>query len=132
MAHTIFTHTGIPGKSALKQPDILEDTGVNPQRVAIGHLGNLVDAKVEIHKEVCKRGAFIGFDRQDSSGDAQQVPMVMVMIEADYVKNLLFSSDLSTFSQTRHGGGGGYAKTLTISRRSLKRREQARKRSTQL
>ena len=42
----IFTHTGIPGKSALEQLDLLEDAGVNPNRVVIGHLGNLVDANV--------------------------------------------------------------------------------------
>ena len=42
----IFTHTGIPGKSALEQLDILEDAGVNPNRVVIGHLGNLVDPNV--------------------------------------------------------------------------------------
>ncbi len=39
----IFTHTGIPGKSAIEQLDILEDAGVDPKRVAIGHLGNLTD-----------------------------------------------------------------------------------------
>ena len=32
-----------PGKSALEQLDILEDAGVNPNRIVIGHLGNLVD-----------------------------------------------------------------------------------------
>src|SRR5436190_21648574 len=42
----IFTHTGIPGKSALEQLDILEDAGVKPNRVVIGHLGNLVDTNV--------------------------------------------------------------------------------------
>ena len=42
----IFTHTGIPGKSALEQLDILEDAGVNPNRVVIGHLGDLVDPTV--------------------------------------------------------------------------------------
>src|SRR5215510_10392541 len=60
----IFTHTGIPGKSALEQLDILEDAGVNPNRVVIGHLGNLVDQNVYVHKTICRRGAFIGFDRQ--------------------------------------------------------------------
>ena len=33
----IFTHTGIPGKSALEQLDILEDGGVDPAHVVIGH-----------------------------------------------------------------------------------------------
>jgi phosphotriesterase-related protein len=60
----IFTHTGIPGKSALEQLDILEDAGVNPNRVVIGHLGNLVDTNVYVHKTICRRGAYVGFDRQ--------------------------------------------------------------------
>src|SRR5262249_20669715 len=64
----IFTHTGIPGKSALEQLDILEAAGVKPQRITIGHVGNLVDPKVEVHKAICKRGAFIGFDRQGGPG----------------------------------------------------------------
>src|SRR5262249_8578792 len=46
----IFTHTGIPGKSAIEQLDLLEDAGVKPDRVVIGHLGNLVDTNVSVHK----------------------------------------------------------------------------------
>ena len=34
----IFSHTGIPGKSALEQLDILEDSGAKPQHIVIGHL----------------------------------------------------------------------------------------------
>jgi len=110
----IFTHTGIPGKSAVEQLDILEGAGVKPQRVVIGHLGNLVDPKVEVHKAICKRGAFIGFDRQGGPGDARQVPMVLALIDAGYASNLLFSSDLSTANQIKRNGGTGYAKTVTV------------------
>jgi phosphotriesterase-related protein len=99
----IFTHTGIPGKSALEQLDILEDAGVKPDRVIIGHLGNLVDANVYVHKTICRRGAFVGFDRQGNN-DAQQVPMVMALIEAGFADHLMFSSDASS----------GYAQTLTV------------------
>src|SRR5437773_12425529 len=60
----IFTHTGIPGKSALEQLDILVDAGVKPDRVVSGHLGNLIDANVYVHKAICRRGAFVGFDGQ--------------------------------------------------------------------
>src|SRR3954447_20884009 len=97
----IFTHTGIPGKSALEQLDLLEDVGVDPKRVAIGHLGNLNDPNVEIHRAVCRRGAFVGFDRQGSQGDAQQVPLVMKLLEAGYADNLMFASDLSGIQQTK-------------------------------
>jgi phosphotriesterase-related protein len=100
----IFTHTGIPGKSALEQLDILEDAGVKPERVVIGHLGNLVDPNVYVQKAICRRGAFIGFDRQGGNNDAQQVPMVMALLEAGFASHLMFSADASS----------GYAKTLTV------------------
>ncbi len=110
----VFTHTGIPGKSALEQLDLLEGAGVKPSRVVIGHLGNLVDPKLEVHKAICKRGAFIGFDRQGGAGDARQVPMVTALIEAGYADNLMFASDLSMPSQFKHNNGPGYGKTLTV------------------
>jgi phosphotriesterase-related protein len=110
----IFTHTGIPGKSALEQLDILESAGVKPDRIVIGHLGNLVDPKVEVQKAICKRGAFIGFDRQGGPGDARQVPMVTALIDAGYAANLMFSADLSSANQLKHNGGTGYAKTVTV------------------
>jgi phosphotriesterase-related protein len=100
----IFTHTGIPGKSALEQLDILEDAGVKPEHVVIGHLGNLVDADVYVHRAICRRGAFVGFDRLGGNNDAPQVPMVMTLIDAGYADHLMFSAD--TFR--------GYGKTLTV------------------
>jgi phosphotriesterase-related protein len=100
----IFTHTGIPGKSALEQLDILEDAGVKPDRVVIGHLGNLVDANVYVHKAICRRGAFVGFDRQGGANDAQQVPLVMALLEAGFADHLMFSADASS----------GYSKTMTV------------------
>lgn len=100
----IYTHTGIPGKSALEQLDILEDAGVKPDRVVIGHLGNLVDPNVYIHKTICRRGAYVAFDRQGGGGDAQVVPMVMALLEAGFVDHLMFSADASS----------GYAKTVTV------------------
>jgi len=100
---SIFTHTGIPGKSALEQLDILEDAGVKPERIVIGHLGNLVDPAVYIHKAICRRGAYIGFDRQGGGGDVQDVPLVMSLIEAGYADHLMFSADASS----------GYSKTIT-------------------
>ena len=100
----VFTHTGIPGKSALEQLDLLEDSGVKPDRVIIGHLGNLVDPAVYVHKAICRRGAFVGFDRQGGNNDAQQVPLVMALLEAGFADHLMFSSDASS----------GYAKTITV------------------
>jgi phosphotriesterase-related protein len=99
----VFTHTGIPGKSALEQLDLLEDAGVDPRRVAIGHLGNLTDPNVYVHKTLCRRGAFIGFDRQGGGNDAPVVPLVMALIDAGFADHVLISGDASR----------GYARPLT-------------------
>jgi phosphotriesterase-related protein len=100
----IFTHTGIPGKSALEQLDILEDAGVKPDRIVIGHMGNLIDPNVYVQKQICRRGAFVGFDRQGGNNDAQQVPLVMALLEAGFADHLVLSADASS----------GYAKTITV------------------
>ncbi len=99
----IFTHTGIPGKAAIEQLNILEDAGVNPARVLIGHLGNLVDPNVYVHRAICRRGAFVGFDRQGGGNDAQQVPLVMALIEAGFTNHILIAGDASR----------GYGRPLT-------------------
>ena len=71
--------------------------------MVIGHLGNLVDTNVYVQKTICRRGAFVGFDRQGNN-DAPQVPMVMALIEAGFASHLMFSADASS----------GYGKTLTV------------------
>jgi phosphotriesterase-related protein len=99
----IFTHTGIPGKAAIEQLNLLEDAGVNPSRVLIGHLGNLVDPNVYVHRAICRRGAYVGFDRQGGGNDAQQVPLVMALIEAGFTDNIMIAGDASR----------GYGRPLT-------------------
>lgn len=111
---SIFTHTGIPGKAALEQLDILEDVGVKPGRVVIGHLGNLVDPRVQIHKTICTRGAHVGFDRLGGPADEAQVPMVMALIDAGFADRVMLSSDLALPAAIKRNGGPGYAKTLTV------------------
>ena len=106
----IFTHTGIPGKSAIEQLDILEDAGVDPRRVAIGHLGNLADPNLYVHKALCRRGAFVGFDRQGSPRDAPVVPLVTALIAAGFADHILISGDAFR----------GYARPITVFAPKLK------------
>jgi phosphotriesterase-related protein len=89
----VFTHTGIPGKAALQQLDLLEDAGVEPRRICIGHLGNLTDPGLYVHKHICRRGGFVGFDRQGGGNDAPVVPLVMGLIDAGFADHVLISGD---------------------------------------
>ena len=106
----IFTHTGIPGKAALEQLDLLEDAGVDPRRVCIGHLGNLADPALYVHKQICRRGGFIGIDRQGGGNDAPVVPLVMGLIDAGFADHVLISGDAFR----------GYARPITNSVPRLK------------
>ena len=70
--------------------------------------------RAELQKAICKRGAFVGFDRQGGPSDSAQVPAIMALLDAGYADNLLFSSDFSFASDLKRNGGPGYAKTVTV------------------
>jgi len=107
----IFTHTA-NGAKAVEQLDLLESVGVDPRRVAIGHLGY---PEVTVHAEICRRGAYVGFDRLggDPEADAAQVPMVLALLEAGHTENVLLASDFALEHETRGRGGPGYGKVVT-------------------
>ena len=48
--------------------------------------------------------------------------MAVSLINAGYSDNLMFASDLSSGREMKQGGGGGYAKTLTVFVPKLKAR----------
>jgi len=122
----IFTHnayTGVrptqnpvPKDTALKQLDLLLDNGVNPAKLAIGHLCCLDDTKAEIPIAVAKRGAFVGFDRVTIAlvPDAQKVTTIMAIVEAGHASKILLASDFSNPRGLKKNGGGGLGQALTV------------------
>ena len=111
----IFTHTEY-GQAALEQLDLYQSMGVNPQNLTIGHLGSLQDPGVKVHKEVAKRGAYVGFDRVGGSNqDTSNVAMIMAMIEAGYAGRVLISADGGASSASwKSNGGPGIARALSV------------------
>ena len=111
----IFTHTGIPGKSALEQLDILEDVGVDPKHVVIGHLTNLVDPNTEVHRAICRRGCV---HRLRSSGRAERRSGGADRHVADRCglrrPSSIFVRLLNANQLKRNNKELGYAKTLTV------------------
>jgi phosphotriesterase-related protein len=97
----IFTHnnygTGpnVPREIALRQLDVYESVGVNPRRMAIGHVDSLPGRDADVMIAIAKRGAFVGFDRVrgDAKLDDDRVRRVIDFLEAGYVEHLLLSSD---------------------------------------
>lgn len=100
----IFTHNSygsgpnaevVPRDIALRQLDIYESVGVDPRRVAIGHMDSLPGTNADIISALAERGAFVGLDRVrgDNASDQTRVALVLAFLEAGHLEHLLLSSD---------------------------------------
>jgi phosphotriesterase-related protein len=113
---TIPVNPPVPHDAALRQLDVLEAAGVDPRKIAIGHVCCLDEPKAEIAREVARRGAFVGFDRVTIQilPDSKRVSMVLALLEAGYAANVLLSSDFSQERSLKKNGGAGLAQTVTV------------------
>lgn len=99
----IFTHNNygaptVPREIALRQLDVYESVGVDPRRMAIGHMDSLPGRDPDIIKALARRGAFVGIDRvrgnvADPKQDEHRVVLVQALLEAGFVDHVLLSSD---------------------------------------
>ena len=122
----VFTHNAylgqrpgaaeIPRDAALRQLDLLEQSGADLDHLAIGHLCCLHDPKAEVAVAIARRGAFVGFDRATLAivPDADKVVAAMALIEAGHADKLLLSSDFATPRALKKNGGPGLAQTVTV------------------
>lgn len=89
----VTTHTEA-GTMALQQIELLQEGGVDPRRVIVGHL----DRKLEFDylETIAKTGAFLAFDQVGKSNynaDTDRALMQVRLIEAGYEDQLLISHD---------------------------------------
>lgn len=104
----IITHTP-EGQDAHLQLDILEATGVSPDRVVIGHLDCAQGDNLPL--AIARRGAWVGFDRiglDRYTTDASRMRAVARLIDAGFLERILLSSDVARRSRLRRFGGPGY------------------------
>jgi phosphotriesterase-related protein len=96
------------------QLDVLEEEGVDPRRVIIGHCDMV--PMPEYHVALAKRGAYVEFDtiRGGAEYDTEaRVGFVLGMVRAGYLDRVLLSQDVCLRSQLRAMGGCGYDFVLT-------------------
>jgi predicted metal-dependent phosphotriesterase family hydrolase len=96
------------------QLDILEEEGVDPRRVIVGHC-DMVPIP-EYHVALAKRGAYVEFDtiRGESEYDTEtRVGFVLAMAREGYLEHVLLSHDVCLRSQLHAMGGCGYDFVLT-------------------
>ena len=119
----IFTH--VPHEScpscAIEQLDIYESQGVNMAHLCIGHQSTIKhtdDPGWSTHKEIARRGAFIGFDtvghRMSASfiPEREKVDMVLGALEAGLEGHILLSSDFANTTQIKANWGNGFSTVL--------------------
>lgn len=90
----IMTHSHPASGTGLLQLDILEDEGVNPENVLIGHCGDTDD--LDYLLRVIDRGAYIGMDRYGISrvlDTESRNNTVVALAEKGYADRMFLSQD---------------------------------------
>ena len=120
----ILTHTPHEGcpSCATGQLDLLESVGVNPRRVAIGHLATIKPDQEPLGqtaKALGKRGAFLGFDTvghqmgRSMIPEAHKVRHFLEVLNAGFEDQLLLSADSTPQPQLKTNWGQGYSSVVT-------------------
>jgi len=106
---TVMTHAarwplGIP------QLDILEEAGVDPRTVVVGHCDMV--PSTEYHEAIAARGAFVEFDTirgENEYATASRVEWVMNLVRKGFLERILLSHDVCLTTIYTAYGGQGYA-----------------------
>jgi predicted metal-dependent phosphotriesterase family hydrolase len=105
----ISTHTTHWGELALEQLDLLEEEGVDPHHVIIGHLGDRRDISTLL--PIAERVAFLGIDNigyHDYQKEERRAQNVVELIEAGFRSQVLLSMDIATLNDLQSYGGKGF------------------------
>lgn len=92
------------------QLDLLEEEGVDPGRVIIGHCDTVFDPRY--HLALARRGAFVQFDtiRGRSEHEIEQrLGFVQRLADAGHLDRVLLSQDVCVRGNLRAYGGNGYS-----------------------
>ena len=102
--HAFLYPTGVD------QLDILEEDGVDPDRIGIGHVDTFLDH--EYLTSLLRRGVSLQFDtcgREHLFSDALRVEMLVRLLDEGWERKLLISSDRCHLSDLKMRGGLGYS-----------------------
>ncbi len=110
---TITTHAA-RWPVGLPQLDILEQEGVDPRRVIIGHSDH--SQTQDYHLALARRGAWIQFDSLDGQSEydtERHIGYVQHAIREGFLDRILLSMDICQRSQFKVYGGIGYDHLFT-------------------
>lgn len=101
--------------------DILEEEGVDPTRMIMGHMD--ANPNVEYHLRVADRGVFVEYDHfgreyyaghmnQPYTKDARRVELLLELLRRGFERQLLLSQDVCAKIDLERFGGNGYGHVL--------------------
>lgn len=109
---SVTTHA-VQSDVGLAQLAILEDEGLDPARIVIGHCDS--HPRIEHWREIVRRGAhveadFLGmsFTPLERAGEPKVVELISTLLNEGFEKQILLSQDVCHDSQLTSYGGNGY------------------------
>ncbi len=109
---SVTTHA-VQSDVGLAQLAILEDEGLDPARIVIGHCDS--HPRIEHWREIVRRGAhveadFLGmsFTPLERAGEPKIMELISTLLNEGFEKQILLSQDLCHDSQLTSYGGNGY------------------------
>jgi phosphotriesterase-related protein len=109
---SVTTHA-VQSDVGLAQLTILEDEGLDPARIVIGHCDS--HPRLEHWREIVRRGAhveadFLGmsFTPLERAGEPKVVELISTLLNEGFEKQILLSQDVCHDSQLTSYGGNGY------------------------
>ena len=108
----VTTHA-VQSDVGLAQLAILEDEGLDPARIVIGHCDSY--PRIEHWREIVRRGAtveadFLGmsFTPLERAGEPKVIELIKQLIDEGFASQIMLSQDVCHDSQLLSYGGGGY------------------------
>jgi len=109
---SVTTHA-VQSDVGLAQLTILEDEGLDPARIVIGHCDS--HPRIEHWREIVRRGAhveadFLGmsFTPLERAGEPKVIELIKTLLSEGYEKQIMLSQDVCHDSQLLSYGGNGY------------------------
>lgn len=109
---SVTTHA-VQSDVGLAQLTILEDEGLDPARIVIGHCDS--HPRIQHWREIVRRGAhveadFLGmsFTPLERAGEPKVVELISILLNEGFEKQILLSQDVCHDSQLASYGGNGY------------------------
>ncbi len=109
---TVTTHCQL-GRMALEQADLLMSSGMDPQKVILGHLDLAND--LDYYRRVLARGVNIGFDTCGKVAylpDERRAQNLATLAAEGYARQIVLSTDISRQSYLHGKGGFGYTAVM--------------------